>query len=437
MSSYIEQELEARGVSEVIVVVRRMPEPATLQRVHRALAGAADASRFPDLAPLAARFIRSALSHADQIRRSLIPEVPPTSTRRAAKPAPAHRIPALPAARYYPQLGVMFGAVDATGLAALRRDARVIEVLGAPPLRLIRPRRARPAAEPGRATWGITALRVAALHRQGLTGRGTLVGHLDTGVDAAHPSLRGAVQHFAEFDPLGREVRPAPRPWDSEGHGTHTAGTIAGRRVGRTHVGVAPGAELASAMVIEGGEVVARVLGGMDWAVGLGVRVLSMSLGFTGWWSDFLPLTRILRERGILPVFAAGNEGPGQSRSPGNYPDVLSVGACTRNGHVAEFSSSQRFRRAKDPVVPDVVAPGVGIVSARAGGGYESLDGTSMATAHVAGLAALLLEARPDRTVDQLERAILRSCRLGPGMTAARANRGLPNAVEALKLIMS
>ena len=195
---------------------------------------------------------------------------------------------------------------------------------------------------------------------------------------------------------MGRAIQPAPKPHDSDEHGTHTAGTIAGRPVGGRHVGVAPGARLASAIVIEGGDAIARVLGGMDWALGLGARVLSLSLGFRGWWPDFLAVTRVLRQKGVLPVFAVGNEYAGSSRSPGNYPEALSVGACGEDDRVADFSSSQRFNRKKDPVVPDLVAPGVGIVSAKPGGGYQAMDGTSMATPHVAGLAALLLEAEPE-----------------------------------------
>ena len=259
--------------------------------------------------------------------------------------------------------------------------------------------------------------------------------HLDTGVDGRHAALAGAVAHFAEFDVMGRAIQPAPKPHDSDEHGTHTAGTIAGRPVGGRHVGVAPGARLASAMVIEGGDAIARVLGGMDWALSLGARVLSLSLGFRGWWPDFLAVTRVLRQKGVLPVFAVGNEYAGSSRSPGNYPEALSVGACGEDDRVADFSSSQRFNRKKDPVVPDLVAPGVGIVSAKPGGGYQAMDGTSMATPHVAGLAALLLEAVPKAKVSRLEAAILGSCVRPRGMSAERAGRGIPSATKALEAL--
>ena len=96
----------------------------------------------------------------------------------------------------------------------------------------------------------------------------------------------------------------------------------------------------------------------------------------------------MLRARGILPVFAVGNEGPGTSRSPGNYSEALSVGASDEDDLVADFSSSQQFRRPGDPRVPDIVAPGVGVISTVPGGGFAEKDGSSMATPHIAGLAA-------------------------------------------------
>ena len=334
--------------------------------------------------------------------------------------------------QYYENLGVFYGTVDRGGLAALRSERAVASVSAAPQLSLIRPDRIEVAALATSRTWGIDALGVPALWDQGITGDGVVVGHLDTGADGKHPALVDAIKSFAEFDSFGRKVTPAPKAHDTDEHGTHTAATIAGREVAGKHVGVAPGAKLASAIVIEGGQVVARVLGGMDWAVGEGVKVLSMSLGFRGFWEDFLPLTKVLRRRGVLPVFAVGNEGPGTSRSPGNYPEALSVGAMDQAQAVADFSSSQRFARRRDPVVPDLVAPGVNVISAKPGGGFQSMDGSSMATPHIAGLAALLFQARPRATVSAVERAIIRSCALPAGVDPERANHGMPNASKAL-----
>jgi subtilisin family serine protease len=102
---------------------------------------------------------------------------------------------------------------------------------------------------------------------------------------------------------------------------------------------------------------------------------------------------------------------------------------------VADFSSSQRFKRRREPIVPDLVAPGVAVVSARPDGGYQSMDGTSMATPHVAGLAALLMEAVPAADAATIEQAIFASCdprRTAPG----RGNRGLPSGPRALELLV-
>lgn len=345
------------------------------------------------------------------------------------------------AMRFFEHLGLMLGSVDKKGLAALRADKKIAKVNAAPIWSLIRPEVRLAAATPKTVvTWGISALEADTLWKKGITGKGVLVGHLDTGVDGTHSALKGAIAEFAEFDLVGDIITPSPAAHDSDEHGTHTAGTIAGRPVkvgGKTsHVGVAPEAKLMSALVIEGGDVVARVLGGMNWAVGKGVKVISMSLGIRGFRPDFQPVTQILRQKGVLPVFAVGNEGPGTSRSPGNYPEVVSVGAMDRNKLVADFSSSQRFVRTDDPLVPDLVGPGVDVTSAKPGGGFQSMDGSSMATPHIAGLAALLFQAKPTATPDEIEEAIYASCQGGPGLPPDRANRGFPNAPRALKKLL-
>src|SRR5207244_844373 len=148
---------------------------------------------------------------------------------------------------------------------------------------------------------------------------------------------------------------------------------------------------------------------GLNWCVTNNVRILSMSLGLTGWNPFWLTLMDRLREQNILPIIAVGNEGPGTSRSPGNYPNVLSVGAVDQHLKVADFSSSEVFQRDENPLVPLVVAPGVGIPSCVPQGKYLEMDGTSIATPHVAGVAALLMQALPDSPVDDIEQAILQN----------------------------
>jgi subtilisin family serine protease len=404
MTAYLRQELRARGSAQVVVILK-------------SATGTGSAASANEGKRLARHFKKGPPGRGAALASSL-------GSRSAG-----------PDFRVFPHLGVALGNVDPDGLAALRSDPGVTAVTGAPELSPIRPLRIAAAKLTRLHTWGIERLDVPSLWDEGLTGKGVLVGHLDTGVDGRHPALKGAVASFAEFDFLGRPLKPAPKPRDSDDHGTHTAATIAGRPVAGKHVGVAPGARLASAMVIEGGNAVARVLAGMDWSLGLGVRVLSLSLGFRGWWPDFIAIMRILRSKGVLPVIAVGNEYAGSSRSPGNYPEAVSVGASDKRNGVADFSSSQLFRRKRDAQVPDLVAPGVDVISARPGGGYQAMDGTSMATPHVAGLAALLLEAKPKISVRRLEKAILGSCRRPGGMSPARGGRGIPNAVSALRAL--
>ena len=348
----------------------------------------------------------------------------------------ARKHPSVQSSRLYPNLGVVLGTVDTGGWAALRGDSAVAKVLAVPEFSLIRPvdRVATTVPKKKMLTWGLKRLGIPQLWAQGLTGKNVLLGHLDTGVDGKHPALRGAIASFAEFDFLGNQV-PGAIAHDTDGHCTHTAGTIAGRTVKGVSFGVAPEATLASAIVIEGGNVIARILGGMDWTVGQGVRVLSMSLGLRGFNASFLALTQLLRARNILPVFAVGNEGPGTSRSPGNYPEALSVGACDDHDNVAGFSSSQTFTRPKDPLVPDLVGPGVEILSCLPANQYGLLSGTSMATPHIAGLCALLIQAKPTIKVSKLEAAIFKASTLPPSMPQSRGNRGVPLGPKALALL--
>jgi subtilisin len=385
--------------------------------------------------PTAAAISRSASEDTLQSRFIIPSEAQSASLATAALRFASRRTrgaaaPPQPRVRVYPHLGLALGFADQSGVAALRSDRQVQQVEEAPELSLIRPVAARPAKTPATVTWGIRHLKADQLWASGFTGKGIVVAHLDTGVDGSHPALKGAIKAFAEFDMAGEQV-PDAKPTDSGEHGTHTAGTIVARPGQKGTFGVAPEAQLASAMVIEGGQVIDRILGGMDWAVEKGVRILSMSLGLRGFTPAFQTVIDALRNANVLPVIAVGNEFANSSRSPGNYANVLSVGATNAQDMVADFSSSQRFNRPDDALVPDIVAPGVDILSCVPGNGFAEMDGSSMATPHVAGLAALLLQARPNSTTDELEQAILKSCSRPATMPQARANRGVPDAVQA------
>jgi len=198
-----------------------------------------------------------------------------------------------------------YGLVDAGGVRSLLEDNRVARIAEAAELSLIRPITVAAVLPKtsSDATWGLKRLNVPTMWAHGYDGTGVIVGHLDTGVDGTHPALAGAISDFAEFDFSGNQVQ-ATVPHDSGEHGTHTAGTIVGRLTERGAFGVAPGARLASALVIEGGQVIPRILAGMEWLVSKKVRILSMSAGLRGTTDAFQEIVNALRNNGVLPIFA-------------------------------------------------------------------------------------------------------------------------------------
>jgi subtilisin len=436
MSSSTTDQIKATGTAQVIVVLESTPPPPPAGAAAAAggVALAATAAHAPQLAGLENYFVHQG-GQNQALAAAGMANVAALASKGAKTTTPPPKVEAPPSVLHFPNLGLMLGTVTREGLQGLRADPRVKKVVGAPQFSLIRPVEVAAAKLTTKVTWGIDFLKVPKLWSQGLSGKGIRVGHLDTGADGKHPALKKAIAAFAEFNSFGIQVKPNPKPHDTDDHGTHTAATIAGREVKGQTVGVAPQASLASAIVIEGGNVIARILGGMDWAISQNVRILSMSLGLRGFFDDFLVVTQIIRSRNILPVFAVGNEGPDTSRSPGNYAEALSIGACDKKARIATFSSSQRFIRTGDPLVPDIVGPGVDIVSASPGGGFQVMSGTSMATPHIAGLAALLFEAKPTATVNEVETAILNSCQLG-SISFERGNRGFPDAVRALMALI-
>ncbi|TCM39609.1 S8 family serine peptidase [Kribbella sp. VKM Ac-2568] len=282
-------------------------------------------------------------------------------------------------------------------------------------------------------TWGLAKIGADKVQSErGLNGDGVRVAILDTGIDVTHPDLAGKLVSadasnpeypggWMEFGTGGEPVHSQPH--DSSYHGTHVAGTIAGGNASGTQVGVAPGAELMGGLVIPNGSgSLAQVIAGMEWAIapydadgkpaGEPADVVSMSLGAEGFEDEMIEPVRNIYRAGVFPSFAIGNEClEGGSSSPGNIYESVAVGATDVNDDVPDWSCGGTVRRtdwvdapAEWPesfVVPDISAPGVDVFSTLPGGNYGDLSGTSMATPHVSGTVALMLQARPELTVDE------------------------------------
>ncbi|MET8973588.1 S8 family peptidase [Streptomyces hydrogenans] len=250
----------------------------------------------------------------------------------------------------------------------------------------------------------------------GYDGTGTKVAVLDTGADADHPDLKGRIaasENFTDSATAG----------DFQGHGTHTISTVGGSGAasGGKKKGVAPGAELLNGKVLNdsGSGATSWIIAGMEWAVAQGADVVSMSLGNPSETDCDDPMSaaaeQLAQNEGTLFVIAAGNSGPSLNSvsSPGCAPSVLTVGATDRDDSTAWFSSRSPIANEAHTLKPEIAAPGVGISAAAAGGrgvyAYQEMSGTSMATPHVAGAAAILKQRHPDWTAQQLKAALVSS----------------------------
>jgi subtilisin family serine protease len=278
----------------------------------------------------------------------------------------------------------------------------------------------------------------------GFDGKGVKVAVLDSGIDATHPDLKDRIDAKKNFTGTGA----AGDVMDRAGHGTHVASTIAGSGAesGGKYKGVAPGARLLVGKVLddEGMGEDSGIIAGMQWAVAQGAKVVNLSLGAQDTpGTDPLEqaVTDLSADSGTLFVVAAGNEGPhrGTVGSPGSAEAALTVGAVDGKDAIADFSS--RGPTADGALKPDITAPGVGIIAAKAaesgdGGsateGYVAMSGTSMATPHVAGAAAILAQEHPDWTGRQIKATLTASAKPTAGASSYAQGAGRTDLVKAI-----
>jgi subtilisin family serine protease len=310
------------------------------------------------------------------------------------------------------------------------READVVAIAPAMPIKLVKPL-SEAAVGAKAVSWGISAVKA---DTSPFSGDGVVAAVLDTGVDTAHAAFSGVKFTFRNFTDESDQ--------DEIGHGTHCAGTIFGRDTNGTRIGVAPGIKTALVGKVLGTKSGSsdQIASAIQWAVENGANVISMSLGidFPGYVKQledgglptepatsraleayranvqlFERLASLIRAEGsfgraAILIAAAGNESKRPtyeiSASPPAVAEgvvaVAALGQGTGGYVVASFSNTGG----------NVSAPGVDIISAKAGGGLVAMSGTSMATPHVAGVAALwaqkLMQGRPLSTLEWTSRLI-------------------------------
>jgi subtilisin len=264
--------------------------------------------------------------------------------------------------------------------------------------------------------WGIARVHAPAAWKKS-RGAGAKVCVIDTGIDRTHPDLaanvKGGWNAIAKSDDFT----------DDNGHGSHVSGTIAAVGDDTGVVGVAPKASLYGVKVLDaqGSGTFDDVIAGMQWAVDHKMQVVSMSLGASQGNQALADMVAAMTKAGVTLIAAAGNSGDSVGY-PAAYPGAIAVAASDNNDQLADFSS-------RGPEVA-VIAPGVDVKSTYMKGGYETLSGTSMATPHVSGLAALYVATHGRATPASIRVALAKASKKLPGIPDIGQGAGLPDAVS-------
>ncbi|MBI3046531.1 MAG: S8 family peptidase [Candidatus Harrisonbacteria bacterium] len=226
--------------------------------------------------------------------------------------------------------------------------------------------------------WGIDRVDAELVWPSGNNADPVKVAIVDTGISATHPDLTANIKG-------GYNAINPTKSWnDDNGHGSHVAGTVAALNNSIGVVGVGPAIDLLAVKVLnrQGSGFLSDVIEGIQWAMNNNAQVINLSLGSDSGTQTMHDAVAAAHNAGVVVVAAAGNNG-GAVIYPAAYPEVIAVSATDSNNLLASFSS-------RGPEV-DLAAPGVGVLSTYKGTGYATMSGTSMATPHVTGAAALVL----------------------------------------------
>jgi subtilisin family serine protease len=313
-------------------------------------------------------------------------------------------------------------------LRQLKNDSRIEAIIENEKIYLGEPlkTKGRLTKKETRLTYGLELIKAPEAWSRGLEGENVVVGIIDSGIDHSHPDLEGKIILHQDFTKDGHTN-------DRNGHGTHVAGTIAGGNASGTQIGVAPKAKLMIAKVFDdrGSTSMATLLKAMEWMLNPdgdpstsdAPRVVNNSWGANSQFIlGFRNIVQTWRRFQIFPNFAAGNSGPRwmSTGAPARYPFSYAVGAVDESAKVTSFSSrgpslwlrgwqteeSLPWYERWMPTLykkPEISAPGHQVLSALPGGKYGRFSGTSMAAPHIAGVIALMLQANPQLSVDQIE----------------------------------
>ncbi len=259
--------------------------------------------------------------------------------------------------------------------------------------------------------------------RNRVSGASVSIGIIDTGIDLEHPDLRHVLAPGINL------ITPHRPPQDRHGHGTHIAGTIAA--TGSVALkGIAPRAVVYPIKAFDqlGGANIEHVIQGILWCIDRRIRIINMSFGMQERHKELHQAIRLATKAGIVVIASAGNDGlRDTAQYPARFGQTIGVGALTHDGALARFSNMH-------PTV-NILAPGENIVSTWPQRQYATLSGTSMATAHVTGVVALLLEKNPKLSVRKIKHILTRSQVPTVHALWQRHRLGRIDAVRALQLL--